>query len=346
VTRALGVVAVALLLCGSLRGLAQEVRPVRLTPVPGLDEAMRIPEDNPITIAAVELGRALFFDARLSADGTVSCASCHRPEQRFADTARTSPGVGGRTGKRNAPVLINRGYGSFFSWDGRNQRLELQVLRPFLDPRELNLPLDSVVNRLVAEDDYRRGFALAFGGEITGPRVAMALATYVRTIRSGGSPVDRYRAGDLSALTPEARRGGELFAGRANCIACHRSANFTDEGLHNTGVAVRSGDPGRFAVTGHPDDRGVFRTPTLRDIARTAPYMHDGSLGTLEEVLEFYDGGGVPNPNLSRELRPLKLAASEKADLLAFLRALSADSVTCAPFSCTDAGAGRKQPQR
>jgi cytochrome c peroxidase len=344
VTRALGVVAVALLLCGSLRGPAQEVRPVRLVPLPGLDEAMRIPEDNPITTAAVELGRALFFDPSLSSDGTVSCASCHRPDYRFADTVRLSPGVDGRTGTRNAPALLNRAYASFFSWDGRNQRLELQVLRPFLDSRELNLPLDSVVERLTAEDDYRRRFALAFGGEITGPRVGMALATYVRTIRSGGAPVDRYRAGDLAALTPEARRGGELFVGRANCVACHRSANFTDEGFHNTGVAVRSGDPGRFAVSGNPEDRGAFRTPSLRDVARTAPYMHDGSFASLEDVLEFYDGGGVRNANLSRELRPLKLTAAEKADLLAFLRALSPDSVTCAPFSCTDPGAIRKLP--
>jgi cytochrome c peroxidase len=276
----------------------------------GLDLYLPVPEENPLSVEKIELGRRLFFDRRLSRDGSISCASCHDPKRGFSDGRPVAVGVFGRKGRRNAPALINRGYGRSFFWDGRIATLEEQVLKPIQDPNEMDLTLAEAVSRVKLDEST----------------IARALASYVRSILSGDSPFDRFINGDRRALTPEQQLGLQIFRGKGNCTACHVGPNFTDEKPHNTGVAWRDGkltDPGRFALTGKNEDRGAFKTPTLRDVARTAPYMHDGSLATLEDVIDFYDRGGRPNPNLDPEVRQLRLSSEERRGLAAFLRVLA-----------------------
>jgi len=289
----------------------------------GLDEYFYVPEDNPLTQEKVELGRRLFFDKLLSADRSISCASCHKPELAFSDGLTVANGVANRKGTRNSPAIINRAYGKSFFWDGRVETLEEQVLHPIQNSLEMNLTLDELVARLTADSHYLDTFKRAFTDGITSANVARALASFVRTLRSGNSPFDRSQNGDQTALSAEARRGLELFRGKANCTACHTGPNFTDEQFHNTGVSWGRGDFGRYRVTSKQKDRGAFKTPTLREIARTAPYMHDGSIATREEVIEYYDRGANANPNLDPELRPLRLTGEEKQALAAFLRALN-----------------------
>jgi cytochrome c peroxidase len=300
---------------------------VRPADVPlGLDAYMPVPDDNPITGPKIALGRRLFFDRRLSADGSLSCASCHDPAAAFADRKRVSTGVFGRTGTRNAPALINRGYGAAFFWDGRAATLEEQVLGPIDNPVELGAGVDDAVRRLARDPSYVSGFQRSFDRPPSRTDLARALATYIRSIRAGNAPVDRFLAGDRNALSAAEQAGLRLFRGKGNCTACHLGPTFSDERFHNTGIAWMTGalgDEGRAAVTGRAADRGAFKTPTLRHVAGTAPYMHDGSLATLDEVIEFYDRGGHPNPYLDPDLQPLRLMAEEKSALLAFLRALT-----------------------
>jgi cytochrome c peroxidase len=268
----------------------------------GLDLYLPVPEDNPLTADKVELGRRLFFDRRLSRDGSVACSSCHDPERAFADSRAIAVGVFQRKGRRNSPALINRGYGRSFFWDGRTATLEEQVLKPIEDANEMDLPLTEAAARVgLAPDEISR-----------------ALSSFVRSILSGDSPFDRYINGDRAALTPEQQLGLQVFRGKGNCVACHVGPNFTDERLHNTGIAWREG---RFTDAGA--GQGNFKTPTLREIARTAPYMHDGSLATLEEVIEYYDRGGNRDPQLDSEMRTLGLSAEEKRNLVSFLRSLN-----------------------
>jgi cytochrome c peroxidase len=276
----------------------------------GLDLYMPVPEDNPLTVEKIELGRRLFNDRRLSRDGSIACSSCHDPERAFADGRAVPVGVFGRQGHRSAPALINRGYGRAFFWDARIPSLEEQVLKPIQDPNEMDMTLDDASARVGFPPD----------------EISRALASYVRSILSGDSPFDQFVNGDRAALSPEHQLGLQVFRGRGNCTACHVGPNFSDEKLHNTGVAWRDGelrDEGRFAVSGKPDDRGAFKTPTLREIARTAPYMHDGSIPTLEEAVDFYDAGGRSNPAIDPEIRPLHLTGEEKGALVAFLQSLS-----------------------
>jgi cytochrome c peroxidase len=269
----------------------------------GLDLYLPVPEDNPLTAEKIEQGRLLFLDNRLSRDNSISCASCHDPERAFSDGRAIAAGVFRRQGQRNSPALINRGYGRLFFWDGRVASLEEQVLKPIEDPNEMDLPLSEAVARVGLPPN----------------EMARALASFVRSILSGDSPFDRYiNDGDRTALTVEQQAGLRLFRGKANCTACHAGPNFTDERLHNTGVAWRDG---RFTDGGA--GQGNFKTPTLREIARTAPYMHDGSLATLEEVIEYYDRGGNQSPGLDPEIRPLRLTAAEKQSLIAFMRSLN-----------------------
>lgn len=287
---------------------------------------MPIPQDNPLTSERVALGAALFRDRRLSADGSLACSSCHDPDRAFTDGRPASIGVFGRRGPRNVPTLINRGYGSAHFWDGRARTLEEQVLGPIANPLELGATVERVVEQLCDDADSRRDFQIAFQRDPNGEDLARALAAYVRTIMAGDSPVDRFLHGSRDALSDEARAGLHVFRGRGNCTACHLGPTFSDERFHNTGVAWREGrwlDEGRVAVSRDARDLGAFKTPTLREVAKTAPYMHDGSVATLEEVVEFYDRGGNPNPQLDAELRPLGLTAADKRALVAFLRALS-----------------------
>ena len=301
---------------------------LRLAPIAGLDLLMSVPDENPLTIEGVAVGERLFFDPLLSVDGSVRCASCHRPDRAFSDSVPLSRGVFGRRGRRNAPAIVNRGYGRAFFWDGRARSLEDQVLHPVQDPVEMGQPITRLVRRLRADRAYADAFALAFGTLDSGT-VARALASYVRTLRAGNAPFDRWRDGDTAALSPEARRGQVLFAGRANCIVCHVGPNFSDEDFHNTGVSARSArttagfDSGRARITGRAADVGAFKTPTLREVVRTPPYMHDGSLATLEDVVAFYDGGGFANPHLDPDIAVLRLTKNERADLVAFLLVLS-----------------------
>ena len=268
----------------------------------GLDLYLPAPEENPLTAEKVELGRRLFFDRRLSRDGSIACSSCHDPDRAFSDSRSIAVGVFGRQGRRNAPALINRGYGRLFFWDGRAATLEEQVLKPIEDPNEMDTPLSEAAARV------------GIGPE----QISRALASFLRSILSGDSPFDRFINGDRAALTPEQQAGLQIFRGKADCVACHVGPNFTDERLHNTGIAWRDG---KFADAGA--GQGDFKTPTLREIGRTAPYMHDGSIATLEDAIEYYNRGGNQNTHLDSELRPLHLSTEEKRSLVLFLRSLS-----------------------
>jgi cytochrome c peroxidase len=273
-----------------------------LRPPLGLDLYMPVPESNPLSPAKIALGRKLFFDKRLSRDGTLSCASCHDPKLAFSDGRKVARGIGGAEGTRSAPAIVNRGYGKSFFWDGRAKTLEQQALEPILNPKELGMT--------EAEVERRTGLKIT--------EVAAALASYVRTIRSGDSRFDRYAAGKQHALSDLEKAGLALFRGKARCNTCHIGPNFSDEQFHNTGIAWRDGK-----LTDSGAGEGKFKVPTLREVARTAPYMHDGSLATLEDVVDYYDRGGNPNPGLDEDLHPLHLSAEEKRALAAFLRSLS-----------------------
>jgi len=301
--------------------------PAKVGEIPlGLDAYMPVPDDNPLNLERVALGRRLFRDPILSRDGRTACGTCHDPQRSFTDNRPVSVGVFGRKGTRRVPTLVNRGYGTAFFWDGRASGLEEQVLMPIQNPNELDMALEEVVSRLKRHPDYPQLFQEAFGREANSEDLARALACYLRTVLSGSAATDLYARGDLNALSPQAQDGLRIFLSKGNCTACHLGPNFTDEHFHNTGVAWRDGklhDIGRFAVTDKESDRGAFKTPTLREVARSAPYMHDGSLISLDEVIDFYDRGGNPNPYLDPELHPLKLTPEEKKALLAFLIALS-----------------------
>ncbi len=286
--------------------------------------SMPLPDDARPTEAEFRLGGRLFRDPILSVDDTVSCASCHRPEAGFASPEPLPAGVQGRRALRHAPSLFNRGYGRSQRWDGRTPTLDEQVLLPIHDPNEMGLPLDRALEKLRADAGYRRAFTDAFGTEADKEHLARVLATFVRGIVRGDSPVDRFQAGHIGSLTAPEKAGLWIFESKGACWKCHTPPLFTDEGFHNTGVGVVDGEPrpGRFAVTGNEVDRGRFKTPTLRGVSLTAPYMHDGSLRTLEEVIEFYRRGGNANPDLDERMKPIELTDREAENLLAFLRAL------------------------
>ena len=288
----------------------------------GLGATLPVPADNPLTPEKVELGRRLFADRRLSRDGTIACTSCHDPERAFTKPEAVSPGVFGRRGRRNSPTIVNRAFGRVFFWDGRAATLEQQVLMPIVDPNEMDLSLDEASRAVNLPVDT----------------IAQALASYVRAQLSGNSRYDRFTAGERTTLAADERNGLRVFQGRGNCLMCHVGPNLSDEKLHNTGVAWEpdgpDGRPGRFldagafAVTRREADRGAFKTPTLRDIGRTAPYMHDGSMASLEEVVDFYDRGGRPNPALDPDMQRLDLPDEDKRALVAFLRSALDASVS------------------
>ena len=292
----------------------------------GLDQVFLGGDEQPITAARVALGARLFFDPIVSRDSSLSCASCHRPEFAFGDSVRFSPGVSGHRARRNTPPLVNRAYAGSCFWDGRAASLEQTVLKPIENPDELNLTIPELMVRLESNGPYRAEFDRAFPDAVWTPDVvASALASYVRMLRFGNSAADRFALGDSNALSMAARRGRELFFGRANCSACHAGPTFSDGEFHNTGVGYGGTDTGRLPITGRAEDRGSFRTPTLRDVARSAPYMHDGSLTTLDDVVSFYNRGGIANPYLDPQVRPRHLSPVDEADLIAFLRALTSD---------------------
>ena len=309
-------------------------------------------------MAVVALGKRLFFDTRLSADQKVSCSSCHNPAHGFSDARALSVGVFGRHPTRHTPTIIGRGINTrdgepLEFWDGRAASLEAQVLQPVVNPDEMGMTFAGVLERLNQDRAYN---ALAHGS-LTRDSLAQALAAYVRTIRSEDSPLDRFLSGrsvpktysdrdrellrdglkdagaysdgrkqgaaSYGGLTELELEGFRLFQDKARCYLCHSGPEFTDENFHNTGIAWRDGalqDQGRAAIDGKPYHRGAFKTPTLRDLARRGPYMHDGSLATLEDVVNYYDRGGNQNPYLDENIVPLHLSDAEKTALLDFLR--------------------------
>lgn len=296
-----------------------------------------IPADNRPTAESIALGRKLFHDVKLSGDNTLSCANCHRPAGSFADGQPVARGVNGQLGTRNTPTLLNAVYNIAQFWDGRAASLEQQAGGPIAEPKEMNQPHEICVAKLNADPAYKDEFARVFGpGAITMDKIEKAIAGFERTLLSGNSQFDRYQyGGDKSALSAAAIRGLAIFTdrNRGNCSTCHligeKFALFTDNNFHNIGAGMNSygelNDLGRYLRTGVEADRGAFRTPSLRNVALTAPYMHDGSLKTLKEVVDFYVGGGNSNPQLDVEIKQLKLSAQERSDLVTFLEALTGE---------------------
>lgn len=336
-----------------------------LPPVP-------VPKQNPITPEKTNLGLALFLDKRFSADGTISCGSCHMPNLAYTDGQPVGEGVGHKKGTRNAPTVLNAAYYTSLFWDGRARSLEDQAKDPLVNPIEHGFTGYAPILEIVRTDDfYKKEFRRAFGIEpaaITIDHLAMAIASYERTLVAGDSPFDRYQyGGDKKAMSPSAVEGFRVFMGKGRCAECHSigktSATFTDNQFHNIGVGLKEiqgrlsllvntvienklhgksidhsvlsaeeiSHLGRFVVTINPADVGNFRTPSLRNVALTAPYMHDGSLKTLEEVVSFYAKGGVGSSLQHQTIRNLRLTKQEEQQLVDFMRALTsakfADSV-------------------
>ncbi|MBY0506255.1 MAG: c-type cytochrome [Bryobacteraceae bacterium] len=289
---------------------------------------VQFPKDNPYSADKVALGKLLYFDTRLSADNTVSCATCHAPQFGFTDGKAVSDGIKGQRGGRSAPTVINRAYSLNQFWDGRAKSLEEQAGGPMQNPIEMGNTHAGVVKAIQAIPGYAPLFAKAFGSpEIDIDRTTKAIATYERTVLSGNSAYDRYKVGNTAALSAAQVRGMDIYFNKAKCDQCHEGINFTLNSYHNLGVGIDKATPdaGRYEVTKNDADWGAFKTPTLRDIARTAPYMHDGSLATLEAVVDFYNKGGIKNKNLDEKMKPLNLSPSEQTDLVAFLKSLNGE---------------------
>lgn len=322
-----------------------------------------IPEDNPITRAKVELGRQLYFDRRLSSDSTVSCADCHHPDNAYGKETQFGVGVRGQTGNRNSPVSYNRILSRGQFWDGRADSLEAQAVGPIANPIEMGNTHEAAVDFLKTNPVYTEQFKKIFGNEPNIDDVGRALATFERVIITGDSAYDLNEAAekakrlilaefdelseaeeeepelyeqyvalkqlaDEKPMSESAKRGKVLFFGeKANCAACHVGANFTDEKYHNLGVGMDADEPdlGRYEVTKQEKDKGAFKTPTCRNVALTAPYMHDGSHKTLREVVEWYVKGGLPNPYLSDKIKKFEATEQEIDDLVAFMEALTGD---------------------
>jgi cytochrome c peroxidase len=284
------------------------------------------PADNAPTEARVALGKQLFFDPRLSGSGFLSCASCHNPAMGWSDGLPTGLGHDFKRLGRATPTILNSVYQPLLMWDGRKPNLEEQALGPIEAAGEMNMPLDILEKRLQAIAGYKPLFERAYPGEgITRVTVGKALASFERTVVSTESPFDRWRQGQAGAMSDSAQRGFEVFNGKGNCAKCHQGFNFTDNGFHNIGVKSLTDveDEGRFAHRKIKILKGAFKTPTLRDVALTSPYMRNGVYQTLEEVVEHYDRGGDVKTNLSPNMVPLGLSAEEKRDLVAFMKSLT-----------------------
>lgn len=311
-------------------------------------------DENPLTKAKIELGRQLYFDTRLSSDNTISCASCHHPDEGYGRHTQFGVGVNDQTGNRNSPVSYNRIVSGPQFWDGRAESLEAQAVGPIANPIEMANTHEKAVETVKSIEGYQLQFDKIFPDDgITIDTIGQAIATFERAIVTGPTPYDYYEkvrtiekdyADEIDLLKDEdpelyaeyqvalagsrnlsdsAKRGRELFfSDRVGCTACHAGANFTDEKYHNLGVGMDAENPdlGRYVVTNDEKDKGAFKTPTIRNVVYSAPYMHDGSQKTLEEVVQWYDKGGHPNPYLSDKVKELKLTDQEKADLVAFMK--------------------------
>jgi len=307
--------------------MPEEIKPpLGLRPIPW-------PKDNPYSKEKAELGRLLYFDKRLSSDGTISCATCHNLPCGYGDCHILPTGIRGTIGARHSPTIINVAYSTRLFWDGRASSLEEQCKGPLANPKEMTTLKDvheahrECTEKIRNIPGYRVLFKKVFNhDEVSIDDIAKVIATFERTILSGNSPYDRYRAGDHTAMTEEQIHGMEVFK-KVNCNICHTGFNFTDDHFQNIGVGMDAAEPdtGRYGITHDDKDWGAFKVPTLRDVEHTAPYMHDGSLGTLEEVIDYYDKGGIKNKNLHLLMKPLHLSAADKKALASFLKSLSGE---------------------
>lgn len=315
-----------------------------------------VPADNAITPARVALGERFFFDPRLSKSRTLSCASCHQPEHAYADPRAFSPPDGTPARRRNATSVLNTGHRRTLGWEGHAQTLEKQVVLSFGPYGDMGISLADALTAASKDPAYVRGCRAAYQSAVDTACLTRAIATFERSLTSAGSRFDRFLfGGDRTVLNEQERLGWSLFSGRGACIDCHdvfhpevnplggAYATFSDERFHNLGVGYHEGrmiDPGRYETTRDPVTFGAFKTPMLRNVSQTAPYMHDGSLATLDDVIDFYNRGGMPNPNVSTGIKPLYFTAEEKAALVAFLRALDA------PYRRVGATPAARNPQR
>jgi cytochrome c peroxidase len=294
------------------------------------------PKDNPTTAAKVRLGWTLFQDRRMSGDQSLACVDCHQPERDWHDGRARAQGMGGQALRRRTPSLFDAAWGETYFWDGRADSLETQALVPIQASDEMNLKMVDAVARLQGVGFYQGLFADAFPEEpaVSERNVARALAAFERTIVSGTTPFDRWVEGKEDAISPAAKRGFALFTGAANCASCHATWRLTDDAFHDTGLPGTD-DPGRGPIIGVKELNNSFKTPSLRNVARRGPYMHDGSLPTLRAVVDHYADGIVERPTLSEDLKRIPLADSERADLVAFLETLTDDkepTVRWSPF--------------
>ena len=284
---------------------------------------LEYPADNPNNAAAASLGERLFFDPILSVDSSISCGSCHKPELGFATNDRVTPGVGGVLGKRNSPSLLNVGFQPYFMREGGVPSLEMQVLVPLGDATEMAHNVVDAVRRLNRNTGYRNEFLTVYGDTASAFLLVRALANFERTLVDFDAPFDHFIQGDATALSNEAIKGGKLFYGKAACVQCHSGVLLTDFGFANNGTAiVDSTDYGRELLTNESGDRYVFKTPSLRSVQATAPYMHDGSVSTLADVVEQYNTGGANHSYTDSRIEPLDLSISESEQLVAFLESL------------------------
>ncbi|MCC8438529.1 c-type cytochrome [Brevibacillus sp. M2.1A] len=281
-----------------------------------------VPEDNPMTEGKIELGKMLYFDPRLSGNNVQSCISCHAPGAGFGDGMEKFIGFEGVHGSRNSQTIINAGYYEEYFWDGRAKSLEEQALGPIQSKVEMNQNIDELVMELNNVPTYVEEFNKVFNDKISADNIAKAIATFERTIVITDTAFDRYLQGEENAISLEARDGMRLFAGKAGCISCHAGPLLSDSRFHNLGI---NGDEGRFTVSGNEADKGRFRTPALRGVAHTAPFMHDGSMETLKDVVQFYNVGGGSHSNKSKLMKRLHLTDREVDALVAFLESLGGE---------------------
>jgi len=297
------------------------------TPLTGLP---KYESASPPTLASAELGEKLFYDKRLSADDTVSCSSCHEAGHAYSSGGSVATGIGGAKGTRKPPPILNKAFANVFFWDGRASSLEEQAQGPLFHPDEMGMTEAALVAKLNGIEEYRKLFA----AEITLEAVTKAIGDFERTLLSGDSLWDRWQANPLGVSYPkEAERGYELFLDR-DCVFCHTPPFFTDQQFHNTGMGYHNGafkDEGRFTISKVESEKGAFKTPTLRDVSRHAPYMHDGTLATLAAVVEFYNDGGIENPNVDPKITRLGLQPDERAALVAFLMTLDGRHYSSSP---------------
>jgi cytochrome c peroxidase len=294
--------------------------------------AVPYPADNQPTTARVELGQKLFFDPRMSGDGNMSCATCHNPAMGWSDGLPTARGVKSSVLGRASPTIFNTAYNGIQMWDGRKKSLEDQAMGPMQANVEMNMDIGKLFQWIGNSTGYKALFAKAYPGEpINESTLSRAIASFERTVVSQDSPFDRWVRGDAKALGPQQVEGFKIFLGKGHCVACHSGPNFTDNGFHNLGLAswgMAEPDMGRYAQKPVNAMKGAFKTPTVREVARTAPYFHDGSARTLMDVVEHYDRGGDVKTNLSPNIKPLDLSLAEKQALVAFLESLSSPFLT------------------